>query len=1194
MKRFKLLFAIIIIPINVFCQGQNVSISNPVIERPSSAQVTALKRFGEIPVDYSTGVPKIEIPIFTVKSKMLEIPISLSYHASGIKVNDVASEVGLGWVLNCGGVVARSVLGKPDEERMGNRFQQSSDIEAAYLEAKGFRDPTCACYSGIHQLDSDFKGFAYKDYMADRYSYSLPNGTSGVFRYDFLDNQLIMMPFRPWRIDKDIKATPTEKWIESVKIIDETGTAYVFGAYQNYNQDEHGEWYLTKMIAPNKADSIVFKYKYNIDQTMSQSVHSKSAIFGKRHYDGTAQEKNVAYATTRSVSYNYQSPLLDSIITPNSIVTFQYVAGREDFSQLYRLSSISLYRLNETAPVKSVSFYQSYFGTLAAKNQRLKLNAVVIDDAFSSTPEYYDFFYENKNLPPYHSTEYSRFNEDYWGYNNGSNSTSLIPRNFIPDYYNKGDDIDGTRTPNPNESKACLLKEIGYPTGGKTKFEFKRHFIEDVFSDTNDQVLRDSYIGGYRISKIVNYNERSIRVGTKTYEYNKPCFTKIYPDNFYYVQKYREVLDAVYGVMDTYYRDIVSSNSFLPLTGTGNNPVTYRVVTEYNGSATNNTGKTVYYYKAPISANSYIDNPEHPTDAEDARFIHPYHYDRGNYIPQQDSVVEFLNIGGVYKPVRKKEFNYTKLFSNEFLTGIHLTRKIEYVRFLDFKTLENFGVSYVALDTKAYEEAIVVTSSSTYEYNKNNPADYIKTTTEYKYENFSDIQPREQSFLSSQGGEVKTQYKYPSDLSSPVYNTMVEELNMLSYPIEQTTSVDGDVTQSKLTTFEEENGMYLPNKSYRLESSSPLSYFTAYTGTIMDPNYGTVPETSVLEYDSFGNPLTIEEKDGSKTSYFWGYNNQYPVAKIESMDYSGLVLNQTLVNNLVQLENFSTMSSELVRASLKTLNQSIRNILPADVLITTYTYDPLLGMTSQTDYNGVSFYYKHDNFGRLIQIKNNTGDIVKYFVYNYKLGSPNINTPLSFSINGNSSVDLGEMINFSSSVSGGSNDYIYYWELRKGSAVVKSSDDSDFNYLPTSSGSYTLYFSVTDNLTEEESVQEELIIVRGIPCEFVEIDPPNGHSTYVRTGRIYTPLADVVQISYKMTGRNSENVQLDVGNQHFANLLAGTTYTLNVQSSRQGYIDCKIQLPDGGTNHVEIVITGLQNNTTVLGYNVKLSIPDDL
>src|SRR5258708_14817746 len=86
---------------------------------PTSPNVASLGKFGDYPVSYFTGLPDISIPLFEVKSGSLSIPITLSYHASGIKPTDVAGWVGLGWALSAGGQVSRSVHGKPDEAAGG-------------------------------------------------------------------------------------------------------------------------------------------------------------------------------------------------------------------------------------------------------------------------------------------------------------------------------------------------------------------------------------------------------------------------------------------------------------------------------------------------------------------------------------------------------------------------------------------------------------------------------------------------------------------------------------------------------------------------------------------------------------------------------------------------------------------------------------------------------------------------------------------------------------------------------------------------------------------------------------------------------------------------------------------------------------------------------------------------------------------
>jgi hypothetical protein len=86
---------------------------------PLSPEVANLARYTETPVNLYTGVPNISVPIYTIKTSNLEIPISLSYHAGGHKVEEIASWVGLGWSLNAGGVIYRQTRQLPDDAPAG-------------------------------------------------------------------------------------------------------------------------------------------------------------------------------------------------------------------------------------------------------------------------------------------------------------------------------------------------------------------------------------------------------------------------------------------------------------------------------------------------------------------------------------------------------------------------------------------------------------------------------------------------------------------------------------------------------------------------------------------------------------------------------------------------------------------------------------------------------------------------------------------------------------------------------------------------------------------------------------------------------------------------------------------------------------------------------------------------------------------
>ena len=109
----KAYWTIILLLLAAFLFGQNNNWYQEVVAPPPNA--ASLGVYGEVPVGYHTGTPKISIPLHTLEKGDLQLPISLNYHASGIQVAQLSSWVGLGWSLDAGGVITRSVRSGPDE-----------------------------------------------------------------------------------------------------------------------------------------------------------------------------------------------------------------------------------------------------------------------------------------------------------------------------------------------------------------------------------------------------------------------------------------------------------------------------------------------------------------------------------------------------------------------------------------------------------------------------------------------------------------------------------------------------------------------------------------------------------------------------------------------------------------------------------------------------------------------------------------------------------------------------------------------------------------------------------------------------------------------------------------------------------------------------------------------------------------------
>ncbi len=120
---------------------------------PQSPNTAAFKKFGDIPVSYYTGVPDISIPLYNISAGNVSLPVSLSYHASGIKVADEAGRTGLGWSLIAGSSITRTIRGEDDfSHKLGYSYHSPSNPSPELiLKGKNF--------SELYPLLNDDHGF---------------------------------------------------------------------------------------------------------------------------------------------------------------------------------------------------------------------------------------------------------------------------------------------------------------------------------------------------------------------------------------------------------------------------------------------------------------------------------------------------------------------------------------------------------------------------------------------------------------------------------------------------------------------------------------------------------------------------------------------------------------------------------------------------------------------------------------------------------------------------------------------------------------------------------------------------------------------------------------------------------------------------------------------------------------------------
>lgn len=434
---------------------------------PEAAQIT---RYGLYPVTPYTGLANISIPLFSINDGNFKLPLSLDYFTGGMKVDELASCIGMGWSISAGGAITRTVIGIPDDNPQKGILDIGIKDEKAvtYLDYALFRDI----------LNQD------KDSEPDLYAYSF-NGVSGKFTI-FPDGKVLTIPFNN-KINIKYKRTPVSGELTEFSINDENGNIYIFNSTEfstSYNDIKapkywpNTSWYLTDILCNNQVDTIHFKYLRANIKTTSYS------------YTATANQTQL----NMTKNYNdYTNRYVSEIKFRNGVVTFDYQSGRLDYGN-YILNSVSLFNSNDTL-VKKVFLDHDYmfsekgYNPYAYPQDKYRLRLLSVYEMDSKGKKLaYNLTYDDAKLPP-------RINcgTDWWGFYNGANNNHTFMSNDVECPYYLGNNIYqfntgsiiqipapdiANRDSNADSAKAGMLTKITYPTGGSAAFEFEANQYE--------------------------------------------------------------------------------------------------------------------------------------------------------------------------------------------------------------------------------------------------------------------------------------------------------------------------------------------------------------------------------------------------------------------------------------------------------------------------------------------------------------------------------------------------------------------------------------------------------------------------------------------------------------------------------------------------------------------------------------------
>lgn len=548
MKRFSLFFiffGIFWISTN-YGQGQpNTEYTQQQVNKavPVSPNAASLGIFGSVPVGHYTGVPNINIPLYEIQSGDVKLPIKLSYHASGIKLAQEASSVGLGWALNAGGCITREVkhwsdFGPDyptytDDDHIGYyediEFPEPNSYNSVDLSCFDHYCPMPDCFDPTNNdLDNLHAAHPPKNCYANimKYLNNRKDSEPDIFRYNF-GNISGSFFFNRRKVGDDshlrAEAIISNKDVylkiiyyipeKSFEVIDAYGNRYFFGSLEttrekttihtstisNYPSEpitrqtirarSHEPWvltawYLDKIITP-KQDTITFQYA---KEEIYSPINASEDISLTDLQDLSTAEKYYSFSYTKN-----EQTLLKKISFNDGEINLGY-SDREDIESTNvskkpsKVNDLTIVN-NMGNIIKKVKFNYSYLGSdhyldnTSEKYLRRRLlldNIQMIAPESNSVDQKYIFYYNRNSLPSKNANI-----SDHWGYCNGISKTSSKDFKLTPPLIIGGRLFEGIdRTANEIYSQSGILTSIQYPTGGRTDFEYELN--EYVWHDPED------------------------------------------------------------------------------------------------------------------------------------------------------------------------------------------------------------------------------------------------------------------------------------------------------------------------------------------------------------------------------------------------------------------------------------------------------------------------------------------------------------------------------------------------------------------------------------------------------------------------------------------------------------------------------------------------------------------------------------
>jgi hypothetical protein len=859
-----------------------------------SPQTYSWIQYRNTPVSLYNGEIDLNIPVYTYKDNDFELPIFLKYNSAGYIPNQRDGITGLDWNLITGGVIYREIKGSPDEYY----FDELHILNGTYYaieEKKGIETLTRNYIFSLpeeHVLDDFFWQINKCEIEPDEFSFTMP-GHSGKFYIQ--NNGEVKCQGGNYKVSLNfglIHSTYSYLFLDSEIIITtDNGYKYYFGGGVNRWElsfplfpDEYDlwintgkpvikAWYLYKIVAPNGREVLYeFREKTGYDPRdtwgneeffLLHSYYVQNTYSYANFLDciGLCSKDIYSGSTLDEFREVTKTVYLENIKIDSTEINFSYSEKDmnfytdEDYNSMYNLTDLKL----DSIVITNTDTYKKFeFEFERRGNGTTKKPLFLVSFKKEGENPYRFSYYDNYTFPDPKTKAI-----DHWGFWNNQNSQKLIPDVII--YSNSDYEINSNdRSPNSYYSKAGMLKEITYPTGGSSSYFYESHDYNKRLERRNSSdffpaLFEETGIaGGVRISKIIDND------GISDFKEREFKYIKNYPgtNGSGILMKWPRYVSFHYytsaGYLTYWYR--ASSNSFYVNHHPGEKYIHYSEITELVNDERYITRKYNSYEDVPDS-NDINTRVILFTPATSEQYMLSWgkgllYNDKSFARGSLNEIIYYSNLPTGNVPVLKKKYEYCQLsdFPNHYLVGV--THSGYYA--------EAYKVYYYPFSIKKITETV-------YDVQGQNP---MLKISKYNYEGNNHDYCTKSIVYSSNRDSVISYYYYPQDYplgvstSSAVLDTMIAR-NITEPILLEETKLNGTVLVSgTINNYKLDNNIVVPS-NIEISRTDGL-----YEPQIIFDKYNT------------GNLSQFHKADDINTAYLWDNTGTYVMAKVENATYS--------------------------------------------------------------------------------------------------------------------------------------------------------------------------------------------------------------------------------------------------------------------------------------------------------------------